>query len=105
VSDLDAAARGPAVGRLLRGGDRDPAAQLEVVVRDDLLGLVGPGRFDLAEDPTEDASELDLYYTRHLTEFRRLRFGVTLGDGVEADTRAYIQFTNYFGSHAHGLNW
>jgi len=60
---------------------------------------------DLAEDPTEDASELDLYYTRHLTEFRRLRFGVTLGDGVEADTRAYIQFTNYFGSHAHGLNW
>lgn len=63
------------------------------------------GRADLAEDPDEDASELDLYTTRHLTEFRRLRFGVTLGDGVEADTRAYVQFTNFFGSHAHGINW
>ena len=21
------------------------------------------------------------------------------------DARAYVQFTNFFGSHAHGLNW
>ncbi len=60
---------------------------------------------ELPEDPSEDASELDLYYTRHLTEFRRLRFGVTLGDGFEEDARAYVQFTNFFGSHAHGINW
>jgi hypothetical protein len=61
---------------------------------------------DLAEDPGEDASELDLYYTRHLTEFRRLRLGVTVGDGEQGDfTRVYVQFTNWFGNHAHGLNW
>ena len=60
---------------------------------------------ELPEDPSKDASELDLYYTRHFTEFRRLRFGVTLSDGLEDDARAYVQFTNFFGSHAHGLNW
>ncbi len=61
---------------------------------------------DLTEDPSLDASELDLYYTHNLTEFRRLRFGVTVGEegGVDS-TRAYVQFTNYFGNHFHGLNW
>lgn len=59
------------------------------------------------EDPTADSSELDFYYTRHLTELRRLRFGVTVADSdLESDSvRFYVQFTNFFGNHAHGLNW
>ena len=59
-------------------------------------------------DPTVQASEVDLYFTHHFTEMRRLRFGLTLGDdvdGVEEFARAYVQFTAYFGTHAHGLNW
>ena len=61
---------------------------------------------DLPEDPNEDASEFDVYYTHHLTEFRRVRFGVTLGDVAGEDfVRGYVQFTNFFGSHAHGVNW
>jgi hypothetical protein len=63
---------------------------------------------ELPEDPDEDAAELDLYYTWHMTEYRRLRFGVTLAesDFDEADfARGYVQFTNFFGSHAHGINW
>jgi len=61
---------------------------------------------DLAEDPSADASEIDLYYTRHFTEYRRLRFGVTIGedDGEDANS-VYVQFTSFFGNHAHGLNW
>jgi hypothetical protein len=62
---------------------------------------------ELPEDPSADASELDLYYTHYSTEYRRIRFGVTRAssdlDGDE--TRVYVQFTNFFGSHAHGLNW
>ncbi len=52
-------------------------------------------------------SELDFYYTRHLTELRRLRFGVTAANSdLEGDSvRAYVQFTNFFGNHSHGLNW
>lgn len=60
---------------------------------------------DAAEDPDETESELDFYFTHDLTEFRRLRFGVTIAEGDEDSTRAYVQFTNYFGSHAHGINW
>ena len=60
---------------------------------------------ELPEDPGADASELDFYYTHHLTEYRRVRVGVTLGDGLDDETRAYVQFTNFFGSHAHGINW
>ncbi len=61
---------------------------------------------DLAEDPAADASELDVYYTRHLTELRRLRLGVTLGEEAGEDVnRVYLQFTSFFGNHSHGLNW
>ena len=35
---------------------------------------------DLVEDPTMDATELDLYFTHYMTELRRLRFGVTIGE-------------------------
>ena len=99
----------------------DPLAPAVLsVVDDDALGFFvfgdyGWTRFDsagvqygfaeLPEDPSEDGGELDLYYTRHFTEFRRLRFGVTLSDGLEDDARAYVQFTTFFGSHAHAQNW
>lgn len=58
-----------------------------------------------AEAPSE--SEIVLYYSRNLTEFSRLRFGVSLNDPDEGDesTAFLVQFTNFFGSHAHGVNW
>ncbi len=59
------------------------------------------------EMPSANGSELDFYFTRHLTEMRRLRFGVTVAESeLESDSvRFYVQFTNFFGNHAHGLNW
>ncbi|MEW6073674.1 MAG: hypothetical protein AB1726_13910 [Planctomycetota bacterium] len=64
-------------------------------------------RVEAPEDPDATLSELDLYATHHFTEFRRLRLGVTLADSDESgsETRVYLQFTNFFGSHAHGINW
>jgi len=61
---------------------------------------------DLPSDPDLSQQEVDVYYTMHLTELRRLRFGVTMSDGDNGDsTRVYVQFTNFFGNHAHGANW
>ena len=61
---------------------------------------------DLPESPDADTTELDIYWTKNLTEYRRLRLGVTFGDmDGEDSTRIYLQFTNYFGNHSHGLNW
>lgn len=62
---------------------------------------------DEPEDPTADGSELDFYYTRHLTDLRRIRFGMTVAesDFVSDSVRFYVQFTNFFGNHSHGLNW
>ena len=59
------------------------------------------------EDPDAEVSELDLYWTHHFTHLRRLRLGVTLIDDEEHgdDARAYLQFTNIFGTHTHGINW
>ncbi len=63
-------------------------------------------RADSFEDPSEAEHELDLYYTQHLTEFRRMRVGVTLGEEAGEDfQRVYLQFTAFFGNHSHGLNW
>lgn len=71
----------------------------------DSIGLQYSGA-ESAEDPTLDLDELDIHYTRNLTEFRRLRFGVVTGTGEDGDfDQVYVQFTNFFGSHAHGLNW
>jgi len=62
---------------------------------------------DLPEAPDLQASEFDLYYTRMLNEFRRLRLGVTLGDSdLDGDLfRVYLQFTAFFGTHAHDNKW
>ena len=59
------------------------------------------------EDPDADVSELDVYYTRHLTEFRRARLGATFidSDDLGEELRVYVQFTAFFGTHAHGIDW
>ncbi|HKX46881.1 MAG TPA: hypothetical protein VJP77_09265 [Planctomycetota bacterium] len=62
---------------------------------------------ELPAGPGLDAAEYDAYYTWLPTEFRRMRFGVTVGDSdADGDAlRVYVQFTLFFGSHAHGINW
>jgi hypothetical protein len=64
---------------------------------------------ELPESGKPDASELELYYTRGVSEFQRLRLVVTLGDDDSiADgeyVRAAIQYTAFLGAHSHGINW
>lgn len=58
-----------------------------------------------AGEPT--LSELDLYYTHGLSEFGRLRFGVTFVDAEDgADgVIAALQYTNVIGAHGHAVNF
>lgn len=53
-----------------------------------------------------DLDQIDLYYTRKLTEFQRLRFAITQveHEGNE-DLRFGIQYTAFLGPHAHGVNF
>jgi hypothetical protein len=62
---------------------------------------------ELADGADSDVQELDLYYTRHFSEFHRLRFAVTTADSdVDGDAlRFAVQYTGFIGAHAHGLNW
>ena len=54
--------------------------------------------------PSDD--EVTVYYTRNLSEFSRLRLGVRLLDSDEGDETAFlVQWTNFLGPHAHGVNW
>ena len=59
------------------------------------------------ENPDDTASELDFYVTRRSTALRRIRLGVTLADSdaFGDSTRVFLQFTNFFGSYTHGINW
>lgn len=54
-----------------------------------------------------ERGELDSYYTHHLSEFLRLRAGVTFAsDEAGPDsTRFAIQLTSFVGPHGHGLSW
>jgi len=60
------------------------------------------GRIDKAE-----RGELDLYYTHHLSEFLRLRAGLTFATDESGpdSTRFAIQLTSFVGPHAHGMSW
>ena len=61
---------------------------------------------EVAEHAGEELDEYDLYYTRFLTEYHRLRFAVTFAESDEGDeARFAIQYTNYIGPHSHGINW
>jgi len=61
----------------------------------------------LPENGRPETSVLELYYTRHISEFQRLRF-VLEGASSELDpdaVRFAVQWTGFLGVHAHGLNW
>jgi hypothetical protein len=54
----------------------------------------------------EDASELDIYYTRHISEYHRVRLAVRQSSIADEDTFALlVQYTGFVGAHAHGVNW
>ncbi|MEZ5974582.1 MAG: hypothetical protein R3E96_06995 [Planctomycetota bacterium] len=63
--------------------------------------------FEHAEAGSPKDSEIVAWYSRNLTEMSRLRFGVRYADSDESgdSTALLVQFTNFFGSHAHGVNW
>jgi hypothetical protein len=58
-----------------------------------------------AGEPT--LSELDLYYTHGLSEYGRLRFGLSFVDAEDgADgVIAALQYTNVIGAHGHAVNF
>lgn len=62
---------------------------------------------ELADADKTEALEIEAYYTRYLSEFHRLRFGVsTLDvDGADESFRAAVQYTFFVGAHGHGVNW
>ena len=65
---------------------------------------------DLHELPMEDkpdATTYDAYWTRHLSEFLRLRVGVQFRDVDQGEdsTRLALQLTSLVGPHGHGINW
>jgi hypothetical protein len=67
-------------------------------------------QFSSAELPDaagSDASEIELYYTRWLSEFQRLRFVVasTEDDLSDDALRFAVQYTGIIGAHGHGINW
>jgi hypothetical protein len=64
-------------------------------------------RREAAHADGPERGELDLYYTRHLSEILRLRVGVTFASDEEGPdaTRAAVQLTSFVGPHGHGLNW
>ncbi|NOT30777.1 MAG: hypothetical protein HOP15_10065 [Planctomycetes bacterium] len=70
----------------------------------------GGVQFSAAEIPDaagSDVSELELYFTRWLSEFHRLRFVVASSeDDTRADAlRFAVQYTGIVGAHGHGVNW
>lgn len=92
------------------------------VLEDSVIGFYG--FFDYSWDPDHsgglqyswvelpqagkpEAGELDLYYTRHLGDHHRLRFGLSLlhNDMADEAVRLAIQYTGLIGSHTHGANW
>ncbi len=62
---------------------------------------------DLLSDTDITASEVEVYWTHYFTELRRMRLGASRFDveGGDEESRIYLQFTAYFGSHSHGVNW
>ena len=54
-----------------------------------------------------DASVYDVYYTRRLSPFLRLRVALTYTDfdNLDDSTRVAIQLTGFIGTQDHGVNW
>jgi hypothetical protein len=61
----------------------------------------------MADSASSTVSEVDVYYTRKLSEYQRLRFQVSAFDGEsQPDSVGFaIQYTAFVGAHGHGLNW
>jgi len=58
-----------------------------------------------AEKPTD--SEHSLYWTHHLSHQSRLRLQLDFreSDESEDETALMVQFTNFLGTHVHGMSW
>jgi len=100
----------------------DPSDDLVRVVNDDVFGLyvfadhswnlrssagLQWSWLELPRDGAPSLSETELYYTRRLSEFQRLRLvaSVTDMDGAGDSARLAVQWTGFIGPHSHGLNW
>lgn len=105
-----------------QGTPGNPADDTILVIDDDALGFyvfvdrawtrfqsagLQIGWAELPETDLPEQVEVDLYYTRWLSDFHRLRFGVTWSDVEDGDDalRLAVQYTGYLGPHAHGVNW
>lgn len=55
--------------------------------------------------PKDD--EITLYWTHYLSEFSRLRLGVSAleSDADDDEVAFVVQWTNFIGAHSHGVNW
>jgi hypothetical protein len=62
---------------------------------------------ELALPSSPRAREVELYYSRQLSEFHRVRLGLShLDRDDSSNTTAFmIQYTAFVGSHGHGMNW
>jgi hypothetical protein len=63
---------------------------------------------ELGDSAGTDLTEVELYYTRMLSEFQRLRLGVAWLSNEETDEdslRLALQYTGIVGAHGHGVNW
>jgi len=61
---------------------------------------------EVAEAGLEDMDQIDLYYTRNVSEFQRLRFAITQTEMAgDEDLRFGVQYTAFLGPHAHGVNF
>ena len=63
--------------------------------------------FEQLDAESNDQTQLTAYYTRHLSEYARLRFAVSHAsiEQAEDSNRFLVQLTTFFGPHAHGVNW
>ncbi len=64
-------------------------------------------RLELPHPGSPDMSELELCYTRNLSEFQRLRLAVSHTDRPHepGSLRLAVQWTAFLGPHSHGVNW
>ncbi len=61
---------------------------------------------EVLEEGLPELDEWDVYYTHKLTEFQRMRFGVTRTEHEgDTDTRVSVQYTLFLGPHSHGVQF
>lgn len=62
---------------------------------------------ELPQGGGADANEVELYWTKQLSEFHRLRLAVSNLDidGAPDEQRVALEYTAIVGAHGHGINW